>query len=140
MNSCALEDSSLRSIFRRVMQFYKPTSNQFCQCEFNSSRTRLYSVVGCFLMDSLTVVEEVTHSLWIDDWSIIQLLGDFYSWNAKRFWPNSLMMLVVLFVIFLWLRRLMTVYLVLDGFLQQLAGTIFCLSGDWAALLMELMP
>ena len=63
MNSCALEDSSLRSIFRRVMQFYKPTSNQFCQCEFNSSRTRLYSVVGCFLMDSLTVVEEVTHSL-----------------------------------------------------------------------------
>jgi hypothetical protein len=62
MNSCALEDSSLRSIFRRVMQFYKPTSNQFCQCEFNSSRTRLYSVVGCFLMDSLTVVEEVTHS------------------------------------------------------------------------------
>lgn len=60
MNSCALEDSILRSIIRRVMQFYKPSSNQFCQCEFSNTRTRLYSSVGCHLMDSLTVVEEVT--------------------------------------------------------------------------------
>lgn len=59
MNPNALEDSSLRSIIRRVIQFYKPSGNQFCQCEFSSSRTRLYSVVGCYLMDSLTVVEEV---------------------------------------------------------------------------------
>ncbi|KAI9556963.1 hypothetical protein GHT06_016757 [Daphnia sinensis] len=58
MNSCALEDSILRSIIRRMMQFYKPSSNQFCQCEFSNTRTRLYSSVGCHLMDALTVVEE----------------------------------------------------------------------------------
>ncbi len=132
MNSCALEDSNLRSIFRRVMQFYKPVSNQFCQCEFNNSRTRLYSTVGCYLMDSLTVIEEVTIFSHLNLWFIIKfsVYFYFYSWSVKRFWPNFWMMLVVLSVIFLWLLRLMTAYLVLVDFLQQLAEITSFLSVD----------
>lgn len=132
MNSCALEDSNLRSIFRRVMQFYKPISNQFCQCEFNNSRTRLYSTVGCYLMDSLTVIEEVTFFSYLNLWFVIKFSVDFYfySWSVKRFWPNFWMMLAVQSVIFLWLLRLMTAYLVLGDFLQQLAGITSFLSVD----------
>lgn len=59
VNPIVLEDSSLRSIMRRVIQFYKPSTNQFCQCELTNARTRLYSVVGGHLMDCLTVIEEV---------------------------------------------------------------------------------
>ena len=62
MNTHVTEDSSLRSIIRRLIQFYKPSSNQFCQCEFNTQKTRLYSAVGCLLMDFLTSVEEVMRS------------------------------------------------------------------------------
>lgn len=60
MNASGLsEDSTLRSVIRRLIQFYKPGSNQFCQCEISSQRTRLYSIVGCLLMDFLTSVQEV---------------------------------------------------------------------------------
>lgn len=140
MNSCASEDSNLRSIFRRVMQFYKPISNQFCQCEFNNSRTRLYSTVGCYLMDSLTVIEEVSSfsPIWIDGFTF-SVDFYFYSWSVKRFWPNFWMMSAVQSVIFLWLLRLMTAYLVLGDSLQQLAGITSFLSVDWAAPLMELL-
>lgn len=55
----ALDDSCVRSIVRRVMHFYKPTSNQFCQCDITNSRTKLYSSVGCLLLDFLTATEEV---------------------------------------------------------------------------------
>lgn len=59
MNLYPLEDSNLRSIVRRVIQFYKPSVNQFCQCELTNIRTRLYSTVGCLLLDFLTATEEV---------------------------------------------------------------------------------
>lgn len=78
LNSLTMEESScVRSIVRRLIQFYKPSSNQFCQCESGSplsssstpthsgkgcSRTRLYTTVGCHLMDFLTVVNEVIFS------------------------------------------------------------------------------
>lgn len=58
-HSYALDDSSVRSIVRRVMHFYKPSSNQFCLCDITNSRARLFSSVGCLLIDFLTVSEEV---------------------------------------------------------------------------------
>ena len=69
LNSLALEESSIRSIARRVAPFYKPSSSNFCLCESGAIRTRLYTTVGCRLLDMLTAVA--------DDAEGDRLLADF---------------------------------------------------------------
>lgn len=71
-----LEDSNHRTFVKRLVHFYKPSSNRFSRVELGGSRkqTNTYTLAGIELLDALLQAEEVEGSRLTGE-----LLGDIYS-------------------------------------------------------------
>jgi hypothetical protein len=58
-----LEDSNHRTFLKRLVHYFKPSSNQFSRVELgNKKQTQMYTLAGLELIDCLLEVEEVGFS------------------------------------------------------------------------------
>nr|CAD7580287.1 unnamed protein product [Timema californicum] len=57
---CKLEDSYHRMFLKRLVHYFKPSSNRFSRVELgNKKQTQMYTLAGCELLDCLLEIDEV---------------------------------------------------------------------------------
>nr|CAD7462148.1 unnamed protein product [Timema tahoe] len=57
---CKLEDSNHRTFLKRLVHYFKPSSNRFSRVELgNKKQTQMYTLAGCELLDCLLEIDEV---------------------------------------------------------------------------------
>jgi hypothetical protein len=58
-----LEDSNHRTFLKRLVHYFKPSSNRFSRVELgNKKQTQMYTLAGLELIDCLLEVEEVSYA------------------------------------------------------------------------------
>nr|CAD7403074.1 unnamed protein product [Timema cristinae] len=56
---CKLEDSNHRTFLKRLVHYFKPSSNRFSRVELgNKKQTQMYTLAGCELLDCLLEIDE----------------------------------------------------------------------------------
>jgi len=74
-----LEDSNHRTFLKRLVYYFKPSSNRFSRFELgNKKQTQMYTLAGLELIDCLLEVEEVSSA-------IQHALSSKYSLYDKRY-------------------------------------------------------
>jgi hypothetical protein len=73
-----LEDSNHRTFLKRLVNYFKPSSNCFSRVELgNKKQTQMYTLAGLELIDCLLEVEEVSYAFQ-------HILPSKYECNAKN--------------------------------------------------------
>ncbi|CAL1276055.1 unnamed protein product [Larinioides sclopetarius] len=62
-----LEDANHRSFVKKLLQFFKPSSKEFSEMEFDKENGRQICVTGCHLLEFFLELEEIKAQEYLDD-------------------------------------------------------------------------
>lgn len=67
-----LEDSNHRTFLKRLVHYFKPSSNCFSRVELgNKKQTQMYTLAGLELIDCLLEVEEVSYDFYLQNMNVM---------------------------------------------------------------------